>query len=182
VRREVGGRPLFFSGIQTTIQEIIRQFEALAAPVAEEERMELWAADLRQENGRWILRLMLEREGGATLEDLTRVHRQLSDLLDIHDIVPWHYTLEVSSPGVNRPLLRLDHYRRYLGQRVRIQTKSLQNGRRMFVGVLSQVEDGRVGIVDGDIGLVCLPLVEVRKATVEYEFPSPGIKRKGVQR
>ena len=182
MRRKVGGCPLFFSGMRTTIQEIIRQFEALAVPVVEEERMELWAADLRQENGRWVLRLMLEREGGAALEDLTRVHRQLSDLLDVHDIVPWRYTLEVSSPGVNRPLLRLDHYQRYLGHRVRIQTKSLQSGRRMFVGVLSQVEYERVCIVDGDIGLVWLPLAEVRKATVEYEFPSPGIKRKSAQR
>jgi hypothetical protein len=52
----------------------------------------------------------------------------------------------------------------------------------MFVGMLSQVEDDRVCIVDGDIGPVWLPLAEVRKATVEYEFPSPGIKRKGVQR
>ena len=168
--------------MQTKIQEIIRQFEALATPIVEEEQLELWAADLRQESGRWILRLMLEREGGAALEDLTRVHRQLSDLLDVHDIVPWRYTLEVSSPGVNRPLLRLDHYRRYLGQRVRIQMRSLQNGRRMFVGLLSQVEDERVCIVDGDIGAVWLPLQDVRKTTVEYEFPSTGLKRKGVQR
>ena len=166
--------------MQTTIQEIIRQFEALAAPVVAEEQMELWAADLRQENGRWILRLMIEREGGAALEDLTRVHRQLNDLLDVHDIVPWRYTLEVSSPGVSRPLLRLDHYRRYVGQRVRIQTKNLQSGRRMFVGLLSQMEEDRVCIIDGDLGTTWISLADVRKATVEYEFPSTGIKRKGV--
>jgi ribosome maturation factor RimP len=168
--------------MQTTIQEIIRQFEALATPVVEEEQMELWGADFHQENGRWILRLMVEREGGAALDDLTRVHRQLSDLLDVHDLVPWRYTLEVSSPGVNRPLLRLDHYRRYLGQRARIQSRSVQSGRRMFVGALSQVEDERVCIMDGDVGAVWIPLIDVKKATVEYEFPSPGGKRKGAQR
>lgn len=144
--------------------------------------MELWGADLRQENGRWILRLMLEREGGAALEDLTRVHRQVSDLLDVHDLVPWRYTLEVSSPGVNRPLLRPDHYRRYVGQRIRIQSRSVHNGRRMFVGALSAVEEARVCIMDGDIGAVWIPLDDVKKATVEYEFPAPGMKRKGVQR
>ncbi len=168
--------------MQTRIQEIIRQFEALATPIVEEEGMELWAADLRQENGPWVLRLMVERGGGAALEDLTRVHRQLSDLLDIHDIVPWRYTLEVSSPGINRPLLRLDHYQRYVNQRVRIQSRSLHSDRRMFVGLLSQVEDDRVCIVDGDVGAVWIPLDDVKKATVEYEFPSPGIKRKGAQR
>jgi ribosome maturation factor RimP len=168
--------------MQDTIQGIIRQFEALAAPVVEEEGLELWAADLRQEGGRWILRLMLEREGGSSLDDLTRVHRQLSDMLDVHDIVPWRYTLEVSSPGVNRPLVWPDHYRRYLGQRARIQTKVAQGGRRMFLGLLEQVEEGRVQIVDGDVGEVWISLDNVRKAATEYEFPATGLKKKGAQR
>jgi ribosome maturation factor RimP len=168
--------------MQDTIQGIIRQFETLAAPVAEEEGLELWAADLRQESGRWILRLMLEREEGASLDDLTRVHRQLSDMLDVHDVVPWRYTLEVSSPGVNRPLLRPDHYRRYLGQRVRIQTKAAYDGRRMFLGMLEQVEEDRVRITDGDVGEVWISLDNVRKAATEYEFPAIGVKRKGAQR
>ena len=165
--------------MQVAIQEIIRQFEALAAPVVAEEGMEIWAVDLRQEGGRWILRLMLEREGGASLDDLTRVHRQLNDLVDVHDLVPWRYTLEVSTPGVNRPLSRLDHYQRSLGQRVRIQAKSMRNGRRMFVGLLEEVEDDRVCIRDGDVGKVWIPLDDVRKATTEYEFPPVGVKRKG---
>lgn len=168
--------------MQTTTQEILRQFEALAVPVADEEGMEVWAADLRQEGGRWVLRLMLERNGGVSLDDLTRVHRQLSDLLDVHDIMPWHYSLELSSPGVNRPLLRPDHYRRYLGQRARIQTKNLRQGRRTFVGRLDRVEDDRVSICDGDIGEVWIPLEDVKKAMTEYEFPSVGAKRKGAQR
>lgn len=168
--------------MQDTIQGIIRQFEALAAPVAEEEGLEIWAADLRQESGRWILRLMLEREGGASLDDLTKVHRQLSDVLDVHDIVPWRYTLEVSSPGVNRPLVRPDHYRRYSGQRVRIQTKAAQGGRRMFLGTLKQVEEERVCIIDGDVGEVWISLDNVKKAASEYEFPATGVKRKGAQR
>ena len=168
--------------MKVTIQEIIRQFELLAAPVVEEEGLEIWAADLRQEGGRWVLRLLLEREGGASLDDLTRVHRQLSDLLDVHDIVPWRYTLEVSTPGVNRPLVRLDHYQRYLGKRVRIQTKNMQNGRRVFVGILDQVEEGRVCIADGDVGKVWIPLNDVRKAKTEYEFPPVGVKRKTAHR
>lgn len=168
--------------MQDTIQGIIRQFETLAVPVVEEEGLELWAADLRQESGRWILRLMLEREGGASLDDLTRVHRRLSDMLDVHDIVPWRYTLEVSSPGVNRPLVRPDHYRRYSGQRVRIQTKTAQDGRRMFLGILKQVEEDRVCIIDGDVGEAWISLGNVKKAASEYEFPAIGVKRKGAQR
>lgn len=168
--------------MRVTIQEIIQQFEILAVPVVEEEGLEIWATDLRQEGGRWILRLLLEREGGASLDDLTRVHRQLSDLLDVHDIVPWRYTLEVSTPGVNRPLVRFDHYQRYLGKRVRIQTRDMHKGRRMFVGVLNQAEEDRVCITDGDVGTVWISLNDVRKATTEYEFPPIGAKRKTAHR
>jgi ribosome maturation factor RimP len=168
--------------MQTTIPEILQQFETLSSPVVEEEGMEIWAADLRQESGRWVLRLMLDREGGASLDDLTKVHRQVSDLLDVHDLVPWRYVLEVSSPGVNRPLVRLSHYRRYLGQRVRVQAKSLRCGRRMFVGALAEVEDDRVCVVDRDVGEVWIPLDDVRKATAEYEFPAAGVKKKGAPR
>jgi len=105
------------------VQDIIRQVTALVSPVVEEGGIELWGVDFRSESGRWVLRLTLDCEGGISLDDLTRGHRQLSDLLDAHDPVPWRYTLEVSSPGINRPLLRPSHYRRYLGQRVRIQTR-----------------------------------------------------------
>jgi len=168
--------------MRATIQDIIRQFELLAAPIVEEEGLEIWAADLRQEGGRWILRLLLEREGGASLDDLTRVHRQLNDLLDVHDIVPWRYNLEISTPGVNRPLTKSDHYRRYLGSRVRVQTKNMQHGRRTFAGILDEVEGDRVCISDRDVGKVWISLDDVRKAMTEYEFPPIGVKRKTAHR
>ncbi|MBI3301372.1 MAG: ribosome maturation factor RimP [Deltaproteobacteria bacterium] len=168
--------------MQSAIQDIVRQVEALATPLVEEEGIELWGVDLRQEAGRWVLRLALDREGGVTLDDLTRVHRQLSDLLDVHDLVPWRYTLEVSSPGINRPLLRPSHYRRYLGKRVRIQTRNAQHGRRVFVGPLGEVGEAQVSLVDSDVGEVRIPWEEVRKATAEHEFPAPGGKKKGAQR
>jgi ribosome maturation factor RimP len=168
--------------MQSTIQDITRQVEDLATPLVEEEGMEVWGVDLRQESGRWVLRLALDREGGVTLDDLTRVHRQLSDLLDVHDPVPWRYTLEISSPGVNRRLLQPRHYMRYLGKRVRIQTRSAQHGRRVFVGLLGEIENGRIRIIDGDVGEVWIPWEEVRKATTEHEFPPPAGKKKGMQR
>lgn len=168
--------------MQSTIRDIVRQVEVLATPLVEEEGIELWGVDFRQEAGRWVLRLALDREGGVTLDDLTRVHRQLSDLLDVHDLVPWRYTLEVSSPGIRRPLLRPSHYRRYQGKRVRIQTRNAQHGRRVFVGTLGEVGETRVSLVDGDVGEVWILWEEVLKATTEYDVPAPGGKKKGAQR
>jgi ribosome maturation factor RimP len=168
--------------MHSAVQDIIRQVTALVGPLVEEEGIELWGVDFRSEAGRWVLRLTLDREGGISLEDLTRVHRQLSDLLDAHDPVPWRYTLEVSSPGINRPLLRPSHYQRYLGKRVRIQTRQAQHGRRVFVGTLDEVSEMQVGLVDGDVGKVWIAWDDILKAAAEHEFPRPGSKKKGLPR
>jgi ribosome maturation factor RimP len=99
------------------------------------------------------LRLFLDRAagGGVNLDDLARVSRQLGDLLDVHDVVPGTYTLEVSSPGINRRLRVPEHFRRYLGKRVRVRSVEPIAGRRSFAGVLEDVEaDGvRVGDASG---------------------------------
>jgi ribosome maturation factor RimP len=100
----------------------------------------------------------------------------------VHDLVPWRYTLEVSSPGVNRLLLRPSHYRRYLGQRVRIQTRTPKRGRRVFTGPLCGVEETQVSVVDRDVGTVQIPWEEVFKANVEHPFPDGGRKKKGGRR
>ena len=168
--------------MHSAVQDIIRQVTALVSPLVEEEGIELWGVDFRSEAGRWVLRLTLDRERGISLEELTRVHRQLGDLLDAHDPVPWRYTLEVSSPGINRPLLRPSHYQRYLGKRVRIHTRQAHHGRRVFVGTLDEVGETQVGLVDGDVGRVGIAWDDIVKATAEHEFPHPGNKKKGLPR
>ncbi|MGH7965896.1 MAG: ribosome maturation factor RimP [Candidatus Binatia bacterium] len=164
------------------IQDIVRQIEALAAPLVEEENIELWGVDFRQEAGRWVLRLALDREGGVTLDELTRVHRQLSDLLDAHDLVPWRYVLEVSSPGLNRPLLRPSHYQRYLGNQVRIHTRGAPHERRVFVGTLCEVTETGISLVDRDVGPKQIAWEDVLKASVAHDFPVPSGKKKGARR
>ncbi len=168
--------------MHSAVQDIIQQVAALVSPLVEEEGIELWGVGFRSEAGRWVLRLTLDREGGISLDDLSRFHRQLSDLLDAHDPVPWRYTLEVSSPGINRPLLRPSHYQRYLGKRVRIQTRQTQHGRRMFVGTLNEVGETRVSLLDGDVGEVWVAWDNVLKATAEHDFPVPSSKKKGTLR
>lgn len=163
--------------MQAEIQEIVQHVERLATPVIEEEGAELWSVDLRPESGHWVLRVMLDREGGVTLDDLTRVHRQLSDLLDVHDPVPWRYTLEVSSPGINRPLLRPGHYRRVLGQKVRVRTKTARSGRRVFIGPLCGVEEETIAVQDADVGTVRIPWQDIVRATTEPDFFA-GVQKK----
>ncbi len=165
------------------IQEIIRQVEELTTPLVEDEGVELWGVDLLTESGRRVLRVSLECENGISLDDCTRIHRQLSDLLDVHDLIPWRYTLEVSSPGINRPLLYPRHYQRSLGQPIRLQVRTGKNGRRVFAGSLCQVEEEYFGIVDQDVGNVHIAWEDVVRARVDLLSPLPSKdrqkKRKG---
>lgn len=173
--------------MQSGDQDIIRQVERIAAPVVEEEGFEIWDLVFRSEAGQWVLRLTIDRPlhdqaRGVTLDDLTWVHRQLSDVLDTHDLIPRRYTLEVSSPGIDRPLLRPSHYQRYCNQRIRLQTKSVQHDRRVFTGLLREVGDSQVSIEDGAVGLVHISWQDIVKANVEHEFPAKGQKKKHTRR
>src|SRR2546426_12318310 len=109
----------------------------LAEPLALAGGLELVDVQYRPEGGRIVVRLLLDRpEGGVTLDELTRVSRELGDLLDAHDAVPGRYQLECSSPGINRPLLRAAHFHRALGERVWVQTRAPIGGRPRVRGTL----------------------------------------------
>lgn len=117
----------------------------IAEQLVAHEGLEMVDVEFRRESRGMVLRLFLDRSGGISLDDLTRVSRQLGDVLDAHDAVPGSYTLEVSSPGINRRLRRPDHFRRYLGKKVRVRTATPVEGRRDFVGILQSVDaDGIV--------------------------------------
>jgi ribosome maturation factor RimP len=93
----------------------------LAAPLAETEGMEVIDVEFRHEGRRGgrVLRLYLDKDGGPNMDDLSRVSRQLGELLDARDVVEGAYTLEVSSPGINRPLKLPEHFTRFIGKTVR---------------------------------------------------------------
>jgi ribosome maturation factor RimP len=135
----------------------------IAEPLVTEEGLEIVDVEFRRESRGMVLRFYLDHaggRGGVSLDDLTRVSRQLGDLLDVHDTVPGSYNLEVSSPGINRRLRRPDHFQRYLGKTVRVRTVALLNGRRSFRGVLTDV--GADGIV-------------IREAEMEHDIRFPEI-------
>ena len=140
----------------------------IAEPLVTHEGLEMVDVEFRRENRGLVLRLFLDREGGVSLDDLSRVSRQLGDVLDAHDAVPGTYTLEVSSPGINRRLRRPDHFRRYIGRRVRVRTVMPRDDRRVFVGLLHAVEsDGIVmSLPDGNH---VIPFTEIAQANYEAE-------------
>jgi ribosome maturation factor RimP len=150
--------------ITPVAEERIRaQVWPLAESLCDSEGLELVQLEYRRERGGRIMRLFIDKPGGVTLEDCASISRELGDLLDVHlsDIGP--YRLEVSSPGIKRPLAREADFERFRGQRARIRTLSPIDGQKNFSGVLEGVADGRVRINTGRC-TAAIPIEGISKA------------------
>jgi len=118
------------------------------------------------------LRLFLDKEGGAILDELSQVSRELSEILDGEDIIDEAYTLEVSSPGINRPLKRPEHFAQFIGKRIRVRTRDMINGRRSFLGRLLDVSTVNIAL-DQD-GTRCeIPFEQIEKSNYEHDWSAP---------
>ncbi|HFD92406.1 MAG TPA: ribosome maturation factor RimP [Gammaproteobacteria bacterium] len=141
------------------------QLTQLLQPAVEMLGYELLGIEYFSSGNRHTLRIYIDKEGGITVEDCERVSRQVSSLLDVEDPIKGHYTLEVSSPGLDRPLFTAAHFVRFSGSRVKLRTFAPLNGRRNFQGILHGMQDGRVELeVDGE--QVLLPLEDIEKARI----------------
>ena len=116
-----------------------------------------------------LLRIYIDREGGVTVDDCEIVSRQVSAVLDVEDPIPGAYTLEVSSPGLDRPLRKQADFIRFAGERAKVELALPKDGRRRFTGTLKGCEAGEVLIeVDGEDHR--LPLADIDKARLVPEF------------
>jgi ribosome maturation factor RimP len=149
----------------------IQQLEKLSEPVVAGQGYELVDVEFKNELGQWILRVFIDKAAGAVgLEDCATVSRELSAVLDVADAIPQHYSLEVSSPGLNRPLKKEADFLRFVGKKAKIRTRRpIGEARRNFSGTLVGVDAGKVKIDVGD--QVCeVPVEDVEKANLVYEF------------
>jgi len=160
------------------------QVERLIAPSAD--AMGYALVQVRFTGGRShpTLQIMAERKDGVemTVEDCADLSRAVSALLDVEDPVPSSYQLEVSSPGIDRPLVRLEDYERFAGQEARIETERLIDGRKRFKGKLRGVESGRVRLTLSDTGAEAeIPFADVTKAKLVLtdELIAQSLKRRG---
>ena len=119
--------------------------------------------------GGTTLRVYIDHEQGVTLEDCAAVSHQLSGVLDVEDPLPGHYDLEVSSPGLDRPLVFPEHFARFAGSRVKIRLAEKLDGRRRLEGLLQGCESGFVRL-DAEGRLWEIPLASVESARLIPEF------------
>ena len=137
--------------------------ETRLAPLVEGLGYELWELEYSPGRGNGFLRLYIDAAAGITLDDCERVSRAVSEVLDAEDPIPGQYTLEVSSPGLERPLRTAQHFARFVGETVSVETVQAIEGRRRFKGALTAVGAGTVEVeVDGKRWT--LPISGIRKA------------------
>lgn len=156
--------------------DVVEKITEIAGQILPPLGMGLVDVEYKREGRDMVLRVFIERmDGGITLDDCSAVSREISDILDVEDFIQDNYTLEVSSPGICRPLKKLADYERFRGHLVKVRTFELLeddkgNKRKTFLGTLTGVQDGVVRIHLKEGQDASIPLEKVAKANLEFEF------------
>jgi len=130
--------------------------------------LKLWGVEYLGQGKHTLLRIYIEKDGGINVEDCAEASRQISGLLDVEDPISNEYTLEVSSPGVDRMLFTIDQYREYAGSMAKLRLTENFEGRRNFQGRLGAVENDEVVLLIGEDKLV-FPIELIEKANIVAE-------------
>ena len=142
----------------------------LLEPAIEVFGLELLGVQLLAQGQHSKLRVYIDSEGGITVDDCARVSHQVSGVLDVEDPIAGQYTLEVSSPGLDRPLFRAAHYERHKGSRISIKLQAPLDGRRSFKGELLGMQTSNVWLVEDDVEwLIPLALIGTARLIPEIE-------------
>lgn len=156
-------------------EEICERVRAISLPILESLGLELVEIEYRRGGRESILRLFIDKQGGVNLDDCADFSRELSTVLDVEDFIPGEYNLEVSSPGLDRPLKTPADYARYQGRLIKVRTYELfpddaGNRRKTFLGYLEGLQDGVVTMKLTEGQGAALPLEKIAKAHLEFEF------------
>jgi ribosome maturation factor RimP len=156
-------------------QDIVGQVTFLAQPILDSMGLELVDLEFQRQGRNHILRLYIDKPEGVTLDDCADLSRELSLVLDVEDTIPGQYSLEVSSPGLNRPLKKLEDYIKFTGRLAEIKTVELMadekgSRRKTFLGTIKSVEDQVIVMHLKEGAMARIPLEQIAKANLEFEF------------
>jgi ribosome maturation factor RimP len=138
-------------------------------PLIVDEGYELIDLEFKNEERGWRLRVFIDKEGGVTLDDCARLSREMGNLLDVEDILPMSYNLEVSSPGLNRPLRKKEHFQSMIGEKIKVKTKLPIENQRNFKAELLKVSDDFI-LIRNEVKEVEIGFDNIEKANLIYNF------------
>ena len=143
-----------------------KKLREIAEPVLEALGYELVDVEYATGSGTAVARFFIDKEGGVDVEDCARASRELDPVLDVEDVIGSSYNLEVSSPGVNRPLRRKQDFERFAGEQIKIRTYAKLEDRKVFVGELQGIDEDDV-LVDVEGVQRRVPLDAIAKANLQ---------------
>jgi ribosome maturation factor RimP len=150
-------------------EKLLQEVREAVEPILQSQGFELVDLEYQRESRGWVLRIYLDREGGVTLDDCAGVSHEVGTVLEVRDVIPTAYVLEVSSPGLTRPLKKPEDFNRFRNQLVKIKLYQPLNGRRNFKGTLLGLE-GETVRVEVDQQVFEIPLQSIAKANLEIDF------------
>ncbi|MBI1987526.1 MAG: ribosome maturation factor RimP [Nitrospinae bacterium] len=149
---------------------LLIRIERLIKPILLSEGMELVDLEFSRQGKRWYLRIYMDKKGGVNLRDCEHISHQVERVLDVEDLIPQSYVLEVSSPGLDRPLKKREDYLRYRGRLIKFSTSTAIQGRKNFVGTLKEMKEDVVWVELKGGELLQVPWPEIVKARLEVDF------------
>jgi ribosome maturation factor RimP len=155
---------------RTELESFLEKVREIAEQVAASEGLELVEVELHGRGAGAVLRIFLDRPGGVSLEDCQTVSRQLGTILDVEGFITARYTLEVSSPGLDRKLTKLSDFERFTGRKVKFQLRNLGAVRRRFQALLLGLEDRQVKVQMESGETLRFPMDQIERANLVPEF------------
>jgi ribosome maturation factor RimP len=156
-------------------EDTVTMVTTIAQPILDSMKLELVDIEFGRVGRDAVLRLFIDKEGGVMLDDCADFSRELSAVLDVEDVIACNYTLEVSSPGLDRPLKKQADYDRFAGRLIKVRTyqpflDDSGNKRKTFLGKLEGLVDGVVKMTLKEGQTASIPLAQVAKANLEFEL------------
>jgi len=152
------------------VERLLQEVQGVVEPILQSEGFELVDLEYQRESQGWVLRIYLDREGGGiTLDDCTAVSHEVGAVLEVKDLIPNSYVLEVSSPGLTRPLKKPQDFNKFRNRMVKIKLFEPLEGRKNFKGTLLGLEENKVR-VEVEQKIFELPLERIAKANLEIDF------------
>jgi len=148
---------------------ISEKIKELVKPIVENLGYRLFDVEFKPERG-WVLRVIIDKQGGVTIKDCEEVSRRIGPLLDVEDLIPFSYTLEISSPGLTRELEKPDHYEFFKGRLVRVFLREPVSGRRELTGYVEGVREGIITLREKEKGEeIHIPFSVIARGRLEPE-------------
>lgn len=158
--------------------QIVEQVEELVEPILADLGFELVDIQYQLEERGWVLRFLLDREGGINLDQCAAASREISSILDVEDVIGTVYSLEVSSPGIDRPIKKAKDFERFAGQLIKVKTvvaidpEGKGRNRKTFIGTLGGIEANQVLLTlkEKSAAQIKIDLDQIDSANLEFEF------------